>query len=364
VRLSPIFFRYVGRQFLIWFLAVVLTVALIIVLFDTMETIRRTASRPGVTFDVVLSMAFLRLPDTLQRTFPFAVLIGAMLAFWRLNRNHELVVARAAGVSAWQFMMPVIALAFVIGVAYVGIFNPFAAAMLQRYDTLDARYNGGKSNFVNLSENGLWLRQATERGHYVIHAPAVSNNALELHRVVVFLFEGEARFTMRIDAATARLEDGYWNLADVRLASPGAQPQAVPEYRLKTDLTPENFSESFAPPQTISFWALPEFIDILERSGFPALRHRVYWNTRLADPIMFCGMILIAATMSLRLTRRGGTTPLLAAGVGVGFATYFVSDVIFALGASARIPVGLAAWTPALVACFLGAAAVFHLEDG
>jgi lipopolysaccharide export system permease protein len=364
VRLSPIFFRYIGRQFLLWFLAVVLTVALIIVLFDMMETIRRTAARPEVTFDVMLSMAFLRLPDTLQRTFPFAVLIGAMLAFWRLNRNHELVVARAAGVSAWQFMLPVLALAFLIGVAYVGMFNPFAAAMLQRYDLLESRYNGGKSNFIDLSENGLWLRQQTETGQYVIHAPAVASDAVDLRQVVVFVFEGEARFAMRIDAETAKLEPGYWRLVNVRIVTPGAQPRTVPEYGLKTDLTPANFSESFAPPQTISFWALPEFIAILEKSGFPALRHRVYWNTRLADPIMFCGMILIAATMSLRLTRRGGTSALLAAGIGVGFATYFVSDVIFALGASARIPVGLAAWTPALVACLLGAAAVFHLEDG
>lgn len=364
MRVSPIFFRYVGRQFLLWFLAVFLALGFLIVLFDMMEMIRRTASRPNITFDVMMSMSFLRLPDTMQRVFPFAVLIGALLAFWRLNRNHELVVARAAGVSAWQFLLPGVVVAFVIGLFYIGMFNPFAAAMLQRYDLLEARYNGGKSNFVDVSENGLWLRQATDTGQYVIHSPQGASTAVELQGVTVFVFEGEARFVLRIDAGSAKLEHGYWLLRNVRLIRPGGQPEQAPEYRLKTDLSPENFSDNFAPPQTISFWALPGFISILEKSGFSALRHRVYWNTRLADPLLFCGMILLAATMSLRLTRRGGTTALLAAGIGVGVAVFFVSDVIFALGAAARIPVELAAWAPASVCCLLGAAAVFHLEDG
>jgi lipopolysaccharide export system permease protein len=52
------------------------------------------------------------------------------------------------------------------------------------------------------------------------------------------------------------------------------------------------------------------------------------------------------------------------AGVAAGFALYFFSDVVFALGLSATIPVSLAAWTPAGVSCLLGASLLLHLEDG
>ncbi|MBM3488221.1 MAG: LPS export ABC transporter permease LptG [Alphaproteobacteria bacterium] len=364
MRLSPIFARYMGRQYLQWFLGVILVMATMIVLFDLMELIRRTASKPDATFDIVVTMSLLRLPDLLQRTFPFAILFAAILAFWRFNRNHELVVARAAGVSAWQFMLPVLGLAFAIGVLALAVFNPFAAAMLQRFEFLESRYISGKSSFADLSETGLWLRQSTDTGHYIIHAPEIAQNAIELRRVIVFVFEGQDRFAMRIDAGAARLERGSWLLADARLARPGGQPQRVAEHRIPTDLTPENFSDSFAPPQTLSFWSLPGFIDVLEKAGFPALRHKVYWNMRLVDPILFCGMILLAATMSLRPTRRGGTSMLVVGGILIGFAIFVVSDVVFALGASARVPVELAAWAPATIACLLGAAAVFHLEDG
>ena len=47
---------------------------------------------------------------------PFAVLVGAMSCYLALSRRLELVVARAAGVSAWQFVAPSMVAAFLFGV--------------------------------------------------------------------------------------------------------------------------------------------------------------------------------------------------------------------------------------------------------
>ena len=75
-------------------------------------------------------------------------------------------------------------------------------------------------------------------------------------------------------------------------------------------------------------------------------------------------MVLIAATFSLRMQRRGGTTMMIAGGVASGFLLYLLSDVVFALGLSSAIPVALAAWTPTGVSWLLGSSLLLHLEDG
>ena len=75
-------------------------------------------------------------------------------------------------------------------------------------------------------------------------------------------------------------------------------------------------------------------------------------------------MVLVAASFSLRMQRRGGTTVMIAAGIAAGFALYFLSDLMFALGLSASIPLQLAAWTPSGVSCLLGVSLLLHLEDG
>jgi len=41
-----------------------------------------------------------------------------------------------------------------------------------------------------------------------------------------------------------------------------------------------------------------------------------------------------------------------------------VSDIVFALGLAAKIPVLLAAWTPTGVSMIFGASMLLHLEDG
>lgn len=358
------FSNYVARQFMFWFVNVLFVLLALILLFDTVELLRRASGEAGVSAANVLSMALFKLPHMAHKTVPFAVLFGAMLAFWRLNRSHELEVARAAGISAWQFMMPVMIWALAIGIFKITVFSPFSAAMLLRFEQLEAEHIRGKSSLAAVSDEGLWLRQNTDSGHYVLHADRISPRRMELDNVIVFRFKDTDKFVDRIDAAHARLERKEWLLEDGRINGPNRLTAAFERYGIVTDLTPENIQDSFSTPETMSFWALPAFIDVLEKTGFSGLRHRLYWNTLLADPLLLCAMVLLAATFTCRPLRRGGGMKVVAVGVAAGFLLYFSSDLIYALGLSARIPILLSAWSPATVACLLGSALLFHLEDG
>jgi lipopolysaccharide export system permease protein len=355
---------YIGRQFLLWVGCIILALVAIILLFDTLELIRRTSGREGATIGIVISMALFKTPHMIEKAIPFAILFGAMFLFWRLNRSNEIVVVRSAGVSGWQFLAPVVVLAILIGAVTVAVFNPLSSAMLLRYEQLEAKYIRGKSSLAAVSDEGIWLRQATDQGHYIIHANKVSPHEMRLDEVIIFLMQNQDSFVGRIDAPVARLKNGYWLLENVQITGPDQTPRKLDRHRIDTDLTPENIHDSFAPPETLSFWDLPHFISVLEAAGFSGLRHQLYWHTQLALPLLLSGMVLLAATFSLRQIRRGGTEILIVGGIATGFLLYFLSDVVSALGISARIPVVLAAWSPAVIACLLGAAMTFHLEDG
>lgn len=363
MKLSKTFSWYLGRQYLLWFACTLLLLIAIISLFDFVELLRRT-SRSEATLGVVATMSLLKLPHMAEKATPFAALFGAMYAFWRLNRYNEVVVARSAGVSVWQFLFPVLLVAVGIGAFKIMLFNPVATAALLRYEQLEAKFIRGKSSLVAVAEEGLWLRQMTDDGHYVLHAREVSTTHMLLRDVMVLLMQGTDTFVGRIDAPAATLEPGHWTLHDARLNSPDAPPRPLLSHRIDTDITAENIQDSFAPPQTVSFWALPAFIRVLERAGFSALRHRLHWYAQTADPALLCAMVLLAATFSLRPIRRGGTAVRMVGGIVTGFLLYFLSDVVSALGVSARIPVALAAWSPATISCLLGTAILFHLEDG
>jgi len=364
MRTRSTFSAYVSRQFLFWFASVLAVLVGLIFLFDTIELLRRTATEGGAALDVVIAMALFKLPHMGQKAIPFAVLFGGMMAFWRLNRYYELVVARASGISAWQILMPVVIISALIGIVKVTVVTPFSSALLLRYERLEAQHIKRQSSLAALSSGGLWLRQSTEEGHYVLHADTISPQEMKLSKVIFFFFQEGDKFVRRIDAPSAQLKRGRWELSDARITEPNSTPDFRKAHRISTILTRENIQDSFAPPETMSFWALPAFIDVLENAGFSALRHRLYWNSQLADPLLLCAMALFAAIFTLRPLRRGGTAKIVAAGVATGFLLYFVTDVVYALGLSTRIPTLLAAWSPAVVSCLVGTSMMFHVEDG
>lgn len=364
MRMSGTLFAYIARQFFYAVAGVFVGLLAVIFMFDIIELMRRATGKDQVTIWIILQMATFKLPKMEQEVMPFAILFGSMFAFWRLTRSNELVVARAAGISVWQFLLPGLSIAAAIGIIQVGLFSPISSVLLQRFERLEGIYFKGQVSALSVSAAGLWLRQGDKSGQAVIHATRMDQSTLELQDVVILLYQGEDKFVGRLDAASARLKPGFWLLERVYVSLPDQPTQLAPTYELPTDLTIDHIQDSFASPDTMSFWDLQGFIATLEKAGFSAHRHRLHFHAQLAVPLLLCAMVLIAATFSLRPTRRGGTAYMVAGGVVSGFMLFFISDIVLALGLSATIPAILAAWTPAGVSSMLGAAMLLHLEDG
>ena len=227
---------YLGRRFLFGFGGTLLALMSLVLLFDFLEVLRRGSERDDVTLAIIISIAFFNLPVLMQKVLPFAALFGGMFTFARLTRSHELVVARAAGVSVWQFLMPGLVIAILVGAFVVTVFNPLSAVTASRHEQLAAKYLHGRPSLLALSRTGLWLRQADSSGQSVIHAQSVSQQGLELSNVIIFLYQGVDEFAGRIDAKSATLEDGAWSLKDVLVTGPDVPAEFYENYILETSL--------------------------------------------------------------------------------------------------------------------------------
>jgi lipopolysaccharide export system permease protein len=340
--LSWTLWRYLALQFLI---SVAIVFGMCVTLgfvIDIVELLNRTAGKDAVPIATILGMALLKLPNLTEKMMPFAVLFGAIWSFARMTRSQELL----------------------IGTFMTTLYNPFAARLISRYEELEARYIRGRSSLLAVSSNGLWLRQGDEKGQTVIHALRVSDSGLRLQDVILFIYEGKDNFRGRIDAKSAALEKEKWHLERAWVTGPDRPAVFYPSLDVKTSLTPNQIQESFATPDTIAFWDLPQFIGQAEAAGFSATKHRLHYHALLAGPMLLCAMIFVAAAFSLRLARLGGAARLILSGVLTGFLLYFFTDVTHALGISGIVPVALAAWAPASTALLLGMASLFNQEDG
>ncbi len=365
---------YIARQFALAATAMLFALSGLVAMFDFIELLRRSTSRPDATFALVGQIAGLRLPYIAMEILPFAILLGGILCFWRLTRSSELIVARAAGISAWEFLAAPTLCAALFGVAATAAISPISSIMLARAEALDNTYlrtNGGP---LALNGGELWLRQSDRmpastrgtQGVAIIHAHGVDlrGKTLTAQQVSVFRLDSGDRLLSRIEAARATLGTGEWLLESARTVRPDQAPEQLRNLTLPTDLTVGRVQESFASPDTLSVWALPDFIGLLERSGFSSIRHRLHFQALLAAPLLAATMSLVSAGFSMRPARRGGVARMIGGGVATGFALFLVSKIAAELGQSGAIPVELAAWAPTLSGLMLAVALLLHTEDG
>ena len=97
---------YIAIRFAKTVLGILLALFVLIVTVDFVEQLRRFSELPDVNAGRLYAVALLRAPAFMEKAFPFGCLFAAMITLAQLNQRMELVVARSAGVSAWQFLLP------------------------------------------------------------------------------------------------------------------------------------------------------------------------------------------------------------------------------------------------------------------
>ncbi len=266
--------RYFSLRFFVAMLAMFLICCVLIFFVDFIEMLRRAGNFSGDVPGLLLAwMTLLRLPSFSELVLPFAVLIGTIGVFLMLSRSSELVVLRAAGISVWQFTLPAMIVAFLLGVGFVLLYNPIAAVARGEAERLYAAAFGRGESLLKTKSAGAWLREDGSDGPSVIHASDVLNQGLELKGVTVFQYDRDHGLTERIEAKQAVLKDGRWELDDVWVSAVGQEAAFYKRYLISTYLTPTQVRDSLGTVFSISFWDLPNFIQIA-RTGWPA-RHTI-----------------------------------------------------------------------------------------
>lgn len=364
---------YIARRFLRSFLMIAGVFLLILFLIEMIETIRRF-SAANISLTGAARLAGLNIAGSFYQILPLMTVLAGIALFLGLARTSEMVAIRASGRSAVRLLIAPVAAAIVVGALAVAILNPFVAATARIYDDAVARMESGGRQTVSLGDRAVWLRQGLtdngqESGQIVIRATRASPEATTLYDASFLIFSPVSGPVRRIEARQAQLLPGEWRLTDVKdfpldRPNPEADAKSLPELTLASDLTAQRIREGFGRPDAVPIWQLPAFIAGLERAGFSAARHRVWFQMELARPFLMAAMVAIAAAFTMQhfRGRNSGAAVLLAFGAGIGL--FFLRNLAQVLGDNGEVTPLLAAWAPPAVAGALAMALLLQREDG
>lgn len=360
---TTILARYFAARFVIASVATFGAIFVLIITVDYIELMRRAGGLPNVSGLFVAHTAFYRVPLSLEKLMPFCILIGAMVSFLALSRRLELVIARASGISAWQFITPALLSALMIGLLATVLYNPLSAEMLERAKGMETRiFTDGAPTVQDGA--GFWLNQSTSDGQSIINAARSQGQGTLLTGITVFRYDPSGAFKERIEAKEATLEPGRWVFKQVRRYKLESPPEELDTFTLGTSLTLAQVRNSFSTPETVSFWQLPDYIKSSENSGQATAGYRLQYQKLIARPFLLAAMVLLAAAVSLRFFRFGGVQKMVLSGVAAGFLLYVLSKVTEDLSKAELMHPLAAAWLPVCVGGLSGFLALLYQEDG
>ena len=356
-------FRYFLRRYVMMSLQIFAGLTLLAYIIDLTELTRQMGSVAQFTFTDGLLMSALRIPRIIQTAIPFIILIAAMTALMTFNRRYELVIARSAGISAWQFLAPLCVASFSIGLFALLAFNPLAAWTFSKAEEMEAEFRG-RAVASTTALKVPWLRQQTDEGTAIIGAVNTANRGRTLFNATIIRFDVNGGIQDRLDAERAELGDGEWLLSDVTIIREGENRDSLDNMTIKSGLRPELIEEQLTLPETIPFFELGRKIEAARSFGLSANAFVVQFHSLMAMPLLLVAMTLIAATVSLKFARFGQSAGMILGGILAGFLLYVVTVLAKAFGSAGLVPPVVAAWSPVAVAMFYGVTFLLHKEDG
>lgn len=305
-------------------------------------------------YGVVQALAYvgLTVPRRAHYLFPYAAVIGSLMALGQLGATSELTALRAVGLSRRRISLAVAAAVAVLTLLMV-VSGETAGPVGQR--RADALKSSAKSdNLIVAQYSGVWARE----GDTILNATGGQERDngedrwIELHDVRLYEFATDGRLESMALAKIAEHRPGGWLLRDVTRTyfdQRSVKESHVAEERWESRLDSTALTAGTDRPRYLSAGDLRQAIDYRERNGLDAGDFKEHYWGRWFYPLNVIALCLAAIPFAFGLLRSGGTGKRLFVGIVFGLGFYLLQTQFVQLAKVLKFDFRLAYLLPIVI---------------
>ena len=367
--------KYFARQIYVTFIFILFAFSGLFFFFDLISELN-SVGHGNYKFGYAVLRVALQTPSRFYEIIPVAALISAIYVFAQMAANSEFTIFRVSGLATNQALrsllkigIPLVIITYLIG-EFVG---PYADQLSERV-RLQALGASVSSNF----QSGVWVKDtlaARENGEQVTRFVNVGSLSPDSTISNVRIYEFDSKFQLqnvRI-AQTGRYEPpGHWLLtgvteteltpikpisgqpADALNPVYRSQQVSLPEYRLRSDLTPQILSVLLVSPERMSLINLFRYIQHLRENQQDTQRYDIALWRKLLYPFAVFVMLVLSLPFAYLHTRAGVVGVKVFGGIMLGMSFQLLNTLFSHIGTLNTWPAPLTAATPGLIYLALG----------
>jgi len=321
----------------------------------------------GVPIRVVLEYALVRLPSFISFTVPMSVLLATLVAFGRLSVDHEMVAMKAAGISFFRILVPVLFFAIMATAISYELVTKIAPESLYMAKFIVAK-NQSRHQFFPL--NDIKLSSTTEDGlERITIAKSFDEATGVMQSPVINDYAKNGELVRITHAQEARYQGNVWTLSDGETFQFDEKGEfqsrmTFKDAELNLSRTPSQISLEERNSDEMPSNQLRKTILVMERDPMKD-KHQIrsmWMKYRLRQALPFACLVfaLVGAPSGIRPVRSSSSGGV-AISVFIVLIYYFFVAVCNSLGEHGAIAPTIAAWFPNLF--FLGLAGFFLFKE-
>lgn len=292
------------------------------------------------------------LPARLYDLFPFAALIGTIVALGRLAAGSELIAMRACG-----FDQPRIAGRALLASLSLGLLVMWAGETVAPRLELEARIDREQARERQVGGTGasLWLRDGPRmiRAGLVLWEP---DDRVRFAELEIYELDGQDRIERVLHAGSARHVDGRWLLtgATALNALDGSRQRHERPLALESELEPDVFRALATRPRLLPIRDILRIRGYLRENGQDTTGYdQALWR-RAFYPLNLLAMVFSGLALLLKAGRRLPPALGVFAGVSLGIGFVVVHRLVLGTAPVLPVPLWLTHLVPAALFAVLG----------
>lgn len=367
--------KYFARQVYLAFTFILFAFSGLFFFFDLINELN-SVGRGNYKFGYAVLRVALQTPSRFYEIIPVAALISAIYVFAQMAANSEYTIFRVSGLSTGQALrsllkigIPLVALTYVIG----EVVGPYSDQLSERV-RLEALGSAVSTNFAS----GVWVKDtlsAREDGEQVTRFVNVGELMPDTTISNVRIYEFDSGFSLtnvRIAQSGRYQGSGHWLLkgvTDTQLTSIAPARQrpvdalnpvyraaqtTLPEYSLRSELTPQILSVLLISPDRMSMFNLFRYIQHLTENRQDTQRYDIALWKKLLYPFAVLVMLVLSLPFAYLHTRAGVVGVKVFGGIMLGMSFQLINTLFSHIGMLATLPAPMTAAAPALLYLALG----------
>lgn len=313
--------KYILKQFILTALFGLITFMVIFVIIDLMENLDDFLDS-NVGNEIIVRYYISFLPDIIKLMTPVAVLLASLFTTGKLASNNELTAMKAGGMSIYRYMLPLMCVAFVVGIVSIyfsGWVVPYAN---QEKFSIERKYL--HKNLESSAQTNIYLQDGMRRIVYISFFDKSTSSGT---RTSIQEFSDTSLITIsqRWDCFQffwdSTLQRWTMTNGQHRIITPNGETVTKFETYTFSDLTfaPKDIIKKVEKPEEMNYTELGEFIRRQQSSGNDVARWLVDYHNKVAFPFASVIVVLFGIPFSFA-KRRGG----IALQVGISAAVVFI----------------------------------------